>query len=459
MDGTSSEHMDNCNSKGSDSTDEVGTKADRVQNKPAEYFDEQAREFVSRLLSLRSLLPALPAVLEVIDAQTKQKLREVGQQYGTVEDNNSKSSISVPGNHQHRVTRHLEALERSAVVQRILPHTFLIALVSQFDVFIGRMIRGIFIAKPESLNASDKSFTISDLLTFASIESAKEYIIEKEVESVLRESHTYHFDWMEKRLGITLRKDLAVWPEFIEITERRNLFVHTDGNVSSQYLEVCGKANVDCGNTVAVGDTLTCTPEYFARAAEVLLELAVKLATVVRCKLIQDDVEGCYYSLNDVAVDLLKEGTNQLACELLEFPFRLPKKPKGTVELYLKVNLGQVYKRLGKVKDFHSVVDEVAWDTLNPTYRLAQAVLLEEYATAAKLMEEIGPEGEIEASDYAHWPLFLEFRKTREFNSAYKRVFGAEFSVRVDKESRASTSSDSKETSEDAHINEGHEAP
>jgi hypothetical protein len=96
--------------------------------------------------------------------------------------------------------------------------------VSQFDVYVGHLLRCSFGAKPDALNASNKTITYSQLIGFASFDAAKEHVIEKEVETVLRASHADQFDWLENRLGIPLRNPLPAWPAFVEVTERRSLF-------------------------------------------------------------------------------------------------------------------------------------------------------------------------------------------------------------------------------------------
>jgi len=140
-----------------------------------------------------------------------------------------------------KLLRRFEALKHTTA---ILSHNAVIALVSQFDVYLGQLIRGIFFHKPEILNGSAKTFSYAQLVRFDSLDAAREHVIEKEVETILRESHADQFSWLEKSLGISLRNPLPIWPNFIEVTQRRNLFVHTDGVVSSQYLAVCDEHQV-----------------------------------------------------------------------------------------------------------------------------------------------------------------------------------------------------------------------
>lgn len=125
-----------------------------------------------------------------------------------------------------------ENYEHYSLSGQLLPRSLLVALVSQYDAYIGRLFRAIFIRKPEIINGSERQITFQGLSTFTTLDEAREYFLEKEIEALLRSSHAEQFKTMERLFKINLTKELDAWPVFIELTERRNLFVHTDGAVS-----------------------------------------------------------------------------------------------------------------------------------------------------------------------------------------------------------------------------------
>src|SRR5205807_1557366 len=139
------------------------------------------------------------------------------------------------------------------------PRSIVISLISQFDVLIGGIIRVLSKRQPNSLNIADKILTFSQLQNFKTLEEAREYLLEKEIDSVLRMSHSDQIEWLEGKYQLTLRKGLKIWPMFIEATERRNLFVHSDGIVSSQYINVCKEHKVDLQKDVCIGYELQVT--------------------------------------------------------------------------------------------------------------------------------------------------------------------------------------------------------
>jgi len=136
--------------------------------------------------------------------------------------------------------------DRSSTASKVIANSSVVSLVSQYDSFLGGLLRALFHFRPELLNESDRTLSLKELQTFESIDEARDFIVEKEVETVVRKGHVEQFDWMENRFNVKLREGLAAWPTFVEVTERRNLLVHCSGIVSSHYISVCRQHGVDC---------------------------------------------------------------------------------------------------------------------------------------------------------------------------------------------------------------------
>jgi hypothetical protein len=306
----------------------------------------------------------------------------------------------------------------------IVPRSFVVSLVSQYDAFLGRLIRAIFLIKPELLNASDKNLTLAQLLEFGSIEEAREHILEKEVETVLRKSHTEQFQWMENKFDMQLRKGLDVWPVFVELTERRNLFVHASGVVSSQYLKVCCDHDVKFDQKSEISSQLEVDPEYFYRAYQALFEIGVKLAHVLWRKFQPDNLEDADKNLIEVGYEPLYEEKYGLAKVIFDFACSTLKKHSNAGRRrILVVNRALAYKWSGDEKKSKDIVTTEDWSDTSDTFKLAEAVLLDDFPKALKIMKDLGKSKSPDIHDYRAWPLFKEFRKTSEFQALFEEIF------------------------------------
>jgi hypothetical protein len=304
----------------------------------------------------------------------------------------------------------------------------LVNMISVFDAYIGRLLRGLLKTKPEILNASNRQLTYAQLSEFDTLDSARDFILEAEVDSILRSSHSEHFEWLENKLSMPLRKDLPSWPVFIEITERRNLFVHTDGVVNAQYLNICRRNKCDLKKDVTIGSRLIVDQSYFKCAYDCLIEIGVKLGQVVWRKILASDIKSADEYLISVCYDMLIIREYAIAEKLLVFAvYTLPRHFSEENNLIYKINLAIAYKWQGKEGDCIDLLNKIDFSALSDKFKLAECVLKGEFEQAGIFVRKIGSSSTPSKMDYREWPLFNKFRKSEEFKDAYKDVFGEPF--------------------------------
>jgi hypothetical protein len=222
--------------------------------------------FIKHVDSIGHVLPGMVMVVQKIAKRTWDELKAFEDDHCEIEEDEDMRKVSIPygalGQWRTKVRQH----EDFHLASKLLPRSLIVSLVSQYDAYLGRLLRAIFIGKPEILNSSERKLSFEDIASLGSIENARDLILEKEVESILRSSHNDQFKWMENAFGLTLTKELKIWPVFIELTERRNLFVHTDGVVSTQYLSTCAKHKCTLDDGTEEGTALLVSSAYFRQS-------------------------------------------------------------------------------------------------------------------------------------------------------------------------------------------------
>lgn len=383
--------------------------------------------FVRHIESLRESLPLAMIFNQGAAKDSRRKLDEFIEAHCEVLDaSESTKNLKIPFDMMPKWKRLKCRDERIHHALKLVPRSIFVSLVSQFDAFLGRLVKAILIAKPdEYLNQSEKTLSYSEALAFDSIGSILNHLVDKETEALLRKSHAEQFEWMEKRFGIELRKDLSVWPLFIELTERRNLFVHADGIVSAQYLSVCNRHGCVLDANVAEGRALGVSSQYFKQAYNTLFELGVKLAQVLWRKLFPDSLDLADDNLNDLAYDLLDSEEFDTAIIVLDFACETLKRySKDWFRIAFAVNRAQAYRWAGNADKTLKILDKYDWSALGDEFKLANFVLRENWDEALKTMKRLGPEGPVLKLGYQEWPLFRQFRQRPDFQSVYSEVFG-----------------------------------
>jgi hypothetical protein len=393
------------------------------------------------LLHITSLSKTLPLSMNALIDDIKKSVedfKEFEEKY-IIKDHPDlgEDKVLIKADKLQQFNEMMKKIEIHTSAAKNIPCSFIVSLISHYDAFLGNLIKEIYLIKPEILAASERSLSLSQLVKFDSIDEARNYILEKEVESVIRKSHADHFDWMENIFSIPLRKDLEVWPNFVEVTERRNLFVHTGGKVTSQYLKNCRKHNVIFEEEIEVGRELEATPRYFIKAYQVIFEIGLKLAHVLWRKFRPEEISIADRNIIGIGYDTLYEEDYELTKMIFNFATCVLKKHSNEENRKMMiVNRALAYKWSGDSCKAEEIIKKEDWSASSSRFRLAEAVILDDYSTALKIMKEIGDdESEVGRENYRNWPLFKEFRTNEEFIKVFEEIFNEPFSqVHIDKE-------------------------
>ncbi|MGX5660865.1 hypothetical protein ACWKWV_14215 [Castellaniella ginsengisoli] len=383
-------------------------------------------DYIHKLEALHEVIPYQMSMASVLAQKSaKQHKKFLDENAEKIEEDDETTSYKLDFKISRRSSRLGRRSDRAKTVLDLLPRNFVVSFVSEYDSFLGQLITKILRFKPEIIDSKDKSISLSDLVNLGSVEAAKDKIFAKEVESILRSSHADQFSWMEKAFDIPLTKGLESWPTFIELTERRNLFVHCDGVVSEQYLSVCRKHKAQIVPETVVGTRLQAEKKYLKQSYEVLYEIGIKLSQVLWRKLSPSDIEKAETSLSNFTYELLIEENYSLAKNLLDFACCTLKKwdSEGSRLVYV-VNRALAYKFSGNNEMCQRILESEDWSACGDNYQLCVAVLKDDFEKAKRLVLRIGAAGSVGEVDYIEWPCFKDFRTSDEFISAFTEVFG-----------------------------------
>jgi hypothetical protein len=396
----------------------------------SEWFEIEIDEFINQIESLIDTIPIVMSMVETrvdINIKKYEKFKEEGKLEETDKDEIFKIKLEDFSEYK-KLNKSIRA---SRTAFHIIPRNFIVSLVSMYDAYLGKLIKLMFNIYPDKLNQSEKQLTFSELSQFEDLEEARDFIIEKEIESVLRKSHHDQIKWLEGKLSIPLRKDLKIYPTFIEVTERRNLFVHTDGRVSRQYLKNCSEHKVQFDKEIKLDDILTVPPSYIKKAANSIFEMGIKLGHVFWRKLLPNELERPDAHLNNLSYELMFYGDYKLAQTLLIFASEgIKKHGNQDTKLTMCINHALVHYLQNDFSGCNKILNKNDWSATKDKFQLAVSVLKKEYEKAVKFMKRIGSTNdEVRQISYMEWPLFDDFRKEITFQESYKEIFGIDFQI------------------------------
>src|SRR5690625_571739 len=277
------------------------------------------QSFIEHIDSLSETLPLAMAINQHVNKSAAKSYEEFKDSHVKYDDINGEEVMLVDYEHVHKYRRLSRRLKNTNIAQKVVPRSFLVSLVSQYDAFIGSLVKELLNAKPEILSDSDRQLTFSQLKRFQNFEDAQNFIIEKEIDSLLRKSHSDQIEWIKNKFNIKISPGEDLWASFIELTERRNIFVHADGNVTTQYFNTCSKLNLKHIKDIRIGTELWVPQDYFEDAFSTVYELGFKLGQVLWRKIIPNEIEDADLQIINISFDLLDLEKNELAYKICHF--------------------------------------------------------------------------------------------------------------------------------------------
>lgn len=360
-----------------------------------------------------------------LDAQKElNTFNKLFQQKG--EDGQTKVVVPKDKEKQHQ---HLERrVERSQESSKLLMRSYIVSMVSQFDAFISNLMRRLYDINPDKLNQSGHTMTFAELQGFPSIEAAREYVIESKIENTLRDSHQEQFKELASTIGVEKLNKFPNWPTFVEITQRRNLFVHANGIVSNQYLNICKAEGVDLKG-VKKGDQLDVDRSYFLKAFDVFYEVAVKLSQMSLRVLLYKKDETCLAEVDKALKlsihDLINDEHYDVAIELCDFALNTQFKHSSLDRGYLLLNLAQAHKWKGDDKKCQELLDAEDTSSWRSELKCPMFALKEDIDKVCEMMVSSGKNSDVlDADTYRNWPIFKNVRSEVKFRETFKNIFG-----------------------------------
>lgn len=332
-----------------------------------------------------------------------------------------------------------------------LERSLFIGLFSCFDKFVGELMSAVYKVSPDLYKALNCQLNVSEILCYPSLNELRDAVLDKEIETVRRKSYSEQFKEFERRFGFDTLTKFESWPKFIESAQRRNLFTHCDGVVSQQYLKACAEVGYKVPKECVVGEQLKINAEYFFKTCLVVAEVGVMLGQTIWRKMLPEELKNADSALNALIYDYLQNGDFEKVISLSKFANGLPKISNEVMSRMFTINHAIAVKNTSGLVSAKKILDRKDWSATIHDFKLARAVLLDEFDLAKDYMLKIGESSELVYEDAYHdWPLFKQFRETEQFLEGYELVYGVKYLAKLSElvsSTQAAAADDAKEVS------------
>lgn len=306
-----------------------------------------------------------------------------------------------------------------------VPNSIFVMLVSHLDNHFKRTLKIVLDSRKDLIDGTEKNISLSELFEMRNMDEAKAYVLDRELDDILNTRIKY-FGWLKSKLKIDVQFDKVLFSRLYEITERRNLFVHTGGFVTQRYLDICKRQGLSFKEKTTSGDKIKIRPDYFAASFVTTYLVGVISTHIIWRELQPDLLEESDGNLNEKIVELLNRERYSIAYRLANFANSLQKFSSEETKLMFIINESLALKFLGEEKKSQEIINKIDWSATKEEFKMAVAIIKDDRDLVKKIMFKIGPNKDMKSA-YKDWPLFKKFRKTKTFTSTYKAIYDEEY--------------------------------
>jgi len=305
----------------------------------------------------------------------------------------------------------------------ILRRSALISLVSYFEFIIAELIHSFYSLYPQALPSEERVLSLSDLREIGSIEEAENELIQREIDSLLRESLEKQLEYISKRLKVNLDALTPYKDRLIEISQRRNIFVHNDGIVNKIYLTHVSTELLEDGTKD--GMQLDVTEEYLNQAIDSIYISGVMLIQLCWRKWQKAKSDEADIVYIDLIYEALRENEYEFIRKLKDFSTSLEYASDRSKRVIV-VNHAIALRELEEAEEMEEIINTLDWTSCSLEFRAALLALRKEEDKLLKILPTAIAAKEIGRIELEEWPLFIPFHKSPDYiellNSCPKEI-------------------------------------
>jgi hypothetical protein len=302
----------------------------------------------------------------------------------------------------------------------LLRRSTLISLMSTLETLISQLLREFYHKHPGALPSEAKSLSLADLRDLGSVEEAEAFLIDNEIDSILRGNIQSQLACFEKPIKVSLKPIEKYSEKLIEASQRRNLLVHNDGRINRHYLSKAPTSLIDDG--VKEGDPIQVVSSYLLSRIQMVQLVGTILIQQCFRKWEKENIDTLNSMLIGLLFDSLVEKNYAFTESLAEYINSIDIKNDRDLRIMV-VNHCIALREQGKLEEMEGVLSKYDWSAVALNFELALTALRSQEDKIYAILDNAILIGEIDSSNLNEWPLFSNFRNTERFKEYFKEKF------------------------------------
>ncbi|WP_370267415.1 hypothetical protein [Nioella sp.] len=328
------------------------------------------------------------------------------------------------------VAQKLSTTSQILKAARSIQRANLSALIAEFDFLMLRLLTSVCQDFPEYLISDEETIPVGLLRSGKSFQDWQAEQIERKIAKKLRGSHQELIEWIltdvAKLKDVSAVQSSRFYQDFLEVCQRRHLFIHNGGIVTEDYIEKCKGAKFKVEQLPKVGAALSIDPEYLRSSAARVYLVGAFVLNLVFQSTYPGKRQFSFKALLSASHEFLLSDLTKMAERIIEFAEY--NSAKFDQDLRLKFGINRALSKLHEPdvekstqnKNAAQVLSQYDWSVVDPILKLALACVRRDFSDLIKLAEEAHKAG-LEFRDVNSFCVFREAREIEGFMDCFPR--------------------------------------
>lgn len=305
------------------------------------------------------------------------------------------------------------------------------ALVAEFDHLMFRMLKAICIDHPELIMPDEEAVPVGFLRSGGTLEAWQADQIERKIINRLHESHDDVVAWIltdiAKLKDLSSVKSSPFYRDFLEVCQRRHIFIHNGGVVNKEYIRKCVVAGFEESTLPKEGEVIYSDFGYLKSSAARVYLVGAFVLNLAFQKLYPKNVSVSFRSLLSASHDFLIADLTKMSERLIEFAENQSSKFDNDLKLKFAVNkaLAKLFApgvpEAEQTKNAAAVLSKYDWSVTTPVFDLALACIRRDFSNILDLARKANESG-LSYQDASHFCVFKEARKVEGFMDCFPKA-------------------------------------
>ncbi|MBD8840071.1 hypothetical protein IFU39_19870 [Paenibacillus sp. CFBP 13594] len=326
------------------------------------------------------------------------------------------AKVTMTGGLTGKIKDQFESYKLNKNQVNILYQSSLISLATFFELLVASIIKKRLFDYPSALNIDERSLTLEEIRKLGSFENAEIYLIENEVEQIMRKNILDWIEYMKKNYKSKFLFLTDIEAKLFEVFQRRNLFVHNEGIVNNIYLS---RVNQDLVKDFSLGKKIIITNEYMDETIDLIEYVGVILALELwqkfeKVSMVRQDL------IQEYGFEFMLQGKWKLSREV--FSLLINEREIGNRSKTMGlINYWQSFKNLNEYDQVIGEIEKEDFSDRSLDFQLCFFALKDDFNNFFNILPEVCP-SEISLEHLKKWPIFNSVRQTAEYEAFIEKM-------------------------------------